>query len=422
MSFLMGPMKKHIDGQKDLTAHNEILSVDADTVSIPLMHGGVAITPLVKEGDEVKIGDVIGKRDDRFYVPIFSSVSGTVKAIVKKQTSSLKPADHVVIENDHKDAKAKGVFLKEDASKEEIVDYMKEIGLLGQGGAGFPAYIKFSTDKCETLIVNAVECEPFITADARTMEENMDYLKQGIKFAITASNCKKVYVCIKDYKKELIEKVKALLADISIVEVKAVPDVYPMGWERTLVREVLKKNYDKLPIEVGAIVSNVTTLISLTKSAKEGTPIYEKIVTVSGNGVDNPHNVKCRVGTSFNDLVMACGGYTDGPMVLIAGGPMMGSSVTKDEVAVNSYTNSVLVEKFQEVKAIKCLRCGTCVDYCPSGLQPVNIVTAYKAKDKERLNKLKVTSCVECGMCSYVCPSKIEVTENVRRAKKLVAK
>ena len=421
MSFLLGPMGKHIEGHKELTAHNEILTVDPDFVSIPLIHGGVAITPLVKEGDKVKIGDVLGVREDRMYVPIYSSVSGTVKAIEKKQTASLKPADHVVIENDHKEDKAKAKLLSEDASKEEIVNYMKEIGLLGQGGASFPAYFKYSTDKCETLIVNAVECEPYITADARNTEANLDYLKQGIKFAIKASGCSKVYVALKVYKKELIEKLKVVLKDINNLEVVACPDVYPMGWERVLVRQILKKEYVSLPIEAGAIVSNVSTLIELARSAKEGYPIYKKIVTVAGDAIEKDANVMCPVGTSFHDLVIACGGYeTDGDIVLLSGGPMMGASVTKDEVAVTTCTNAVTVLKYVEYKSINCLRCGTCAEHCPSGLQPVNIVTAYKAKDKDRLEKLQVRDCVECGLCSYVCPSKIEVTENVRRAKKLV--
>lgn len=420
MSFFIGPMRKHLDGHKDLTAHNEILELVSDVVSIPLTHGNAVVTPTVKEGDKVKIGDVIGKRDDHFYVPIFSSVSGTVKAIEKKQSANLKPADYVVIENDHKDTKAKEVLLPANASRDQIVDYMKEIGLLGQGGAGFPAYIKYSTDKCETLIVNTVECEPYITSDARTIDENHIYIKEGVELAIKASNCKKAYVCLKAYKKDMIEELKTIFKDNDKVVVKPVPDVYPMGWERTLVYEVLKKRYDKLPIEVGAIVSNVTTLIELARSAKHGSPIYEKIVTVTGNAVASPHNVKCRVGTSFKELIDLCGGYTADKVVLIAGGPMMGTSLTKDEVCTSSISNCVLVNKYEEIEAIKCLRCGTCVEHCPSGLQPVNLVSAYKAKDKERLNKLKVMDCVECGMCSYVCPSKIDVTENIRRAKKLV--
>ena len=331
MSFFIGPMRQHLDGHKDLTAHNEIKTYVADTVSIPLVQGAAPISCLVKEGDKVKIGDKIAM-NDRFGVPIFASVSGTVTGIVKKMAANLKPADHVVIENDHKDTKAEPKYLAEDASKEEIINYMKEMGLLGQGGAGFPSFIKFNTDKCESLIINAVECEPYITADARNMEENMEYLRTGVVLGMKASGAKKGYLCIKEYKKEVISKCIELLKDVKDVEVKPVPDVYPMGWERTLVYEVTKKRYEKLPIEVNCVVSNVTSLIEIAKSSKLGTPIYEKFVTVSGNAVKEPHNVKCRVGTSFKELIDVCGGYVEGvdKISLIAGGPMMGSSIVKD--------------------------------------------------------------------------------------------
>lgn len=421
MSFLIGPMGKHINGHKDLTEFEDILTVDPDVVSIPLIHGGVVITPLVKEGDTVKVGDVIGLRNDDLYVPIFSSVSGTVKAIEKKQSSILKPVDHVVIENDHKETKGKAKLLSEDASKEEIVDYIKEIGLIGKGGAGFPTYRKYQVDDIDTLIVNAVECEPYITSDARYVADNMELLKQGIKFAVKASKADKVYIALKNYHRELIGKLKALFNDLPYVEVVGVKDVYPMGWERKLVREIEHKDYDKYPIEIGTIVSNASTLINLAKSAKEGYPVNKSLVTVCGNAIEKPRNVLCPIGTSFHDLILACGGYIEDSVVLLEGGPMMGRSVTKDEVSTSFSTNAIYVDKYKEIKTIKCLRCGTCSEYCPNGLQPVNIVTAYKAKDKDRLNKLKVLECVECGLCSYVCPSKVDVTENVRRAKRLVA-
>ena len=420
MSIFIGPMRKHIFGNKEQTKHSELLIVDPDEVSIPLMHANAEIQILVKPGDKVKIGDMIAKRDDRLYVPIFSSVSGTVKAIEKRQATNLKPTDYCIIENDHQDERIDGFYLKEDSSKDEIVEYMKTIGLLGQGGAGFPSYIKYSTDKCESLIVNAVECEPYINSDDRNITDNLEYLKQGVKFAIKASNCKKCFICLKKYKKELINKLKDLFNDIELVTVLAVPDVYPMGWERTLVYEVLKKRYEKLPIEAGAIVSNVTSLIELARSAKEGLPIYKKYVTVAGDAVKDPHVVLCRVGTSFKQLIEICGGYTSDSIKLLAGGPMMGASVTKDEVAVTSISNCVLVLKYKVEKELSCLRCGTCVLHCPSGLQPVNIVSSFKAKDFEALAKLKAIDCVECGMCSYVCPSKIEVTEGVRRAKRAI--
>lgn len=418
MSFLIGPMRQHLDGHKDLTAHNEILTLNPDTVAVRLGLGPAVFTPLVKEGDKVKIGDKIAERNDHFYIPVFAPVSGVVKGIVKRQAVDLKPTDHIVIENDHLDTKAEGKFLKADASKQEVIDYMKEIGLCGQGGAGFPSYIKFNTDKCETLIVNAVECEPYITSDARNMEENMPYVKQGVKFAMTASGAKKGYVCIKEYKKEMIAQLTELFKDVENVEVKPVPDVYPMGWERTVLYEVTGKRYTKLPIEVGCCVSNISSCIELARSAETGLPIYEKYITVSGDAVKQPHNVKARVGTSFKDLLDVCGGVEDSKVVLLAGGAMMGASVTKDEVVIGSFSNAVTCIKYVEPNTVKCLRCGTCIDHCPSGLQPCNIAVSHKTGNFEALEKLKAVDCVECGMCTYVCPSKIEVTENVRRAKK----
>lgn len=424
MAFLIGPMQKHLDGHKELTAHNEIIDLTAgDKVYIPLMHGGAVIKCLVNVGDEVKIGDRIAVRDDHFYVPFFASVSGKVIGIEKRMSSSLRPVDHVVIENDHLDTKAELPTLGKDASREEIIDFMKDKGLVGCGGAGFPSYIKYQTDKCETLIINAVECEPYITADARMVEDNKEDFKLGVLSMFKASNAKVCYIGIKESKKELIPQLQELFKNDDNVEVKAVKDVYPMGWERTLVFSILGKRYEKLPIEVGAIVSNATTAIMLARAMNTGLPIYEKLITVSGDGIKEPHNVLCRVGTSFKDLINACGGLKDDAdkFALIAGGPMMGTSVIKDEVCIGAASNAVTVLKHVEVKSIACLRCGQCVDHCPSGLEPVNINKALKAKDLDMVKKLHPMDCIECGMCTYVCPSNIEVTEGVRRAKKAMA-
>lgn len=424
MAFLIGPMQRHLDGHKELTAHNEIIDLKAgEKIYIPLMHGNATVKCLVNVGDEVKIGDRIGVRDDHFYVPFFASVSGKVVGIEKRMSASLKPVDHVVIANDGLDTKANLPTLNQSASREEIIDFMKDKGIVGCGGAGFPSYIKYQTDQCEVLIINAVECEPYITSDARMIENNLDTFRLGVLTMFKASNAKECYVGIKESKKELIAKLQTLFEKDDNVTVKNVKDVYPMGWERTLVFALLNKRYDKLPIEVGAIVSNATTAIMLARAMETGLPIYEKMVTVSGNGVVEPHNVLCRVGTTYHDLIATCGGYVQDieKMTLIAGGPMMGTSVIKDEVAVGAACNAVTVLKHVEVKEMACLRCGECVDHCPSGLQPVNINKALKAKDLDLLKTLRPMDCIECGLCTYVCPSKIEVTEGVRRAKKAVA-
>ncbi len=421
MAFLIGPMQKRIRGHKEATETNEILKIHCDEVAISLAIGSHTALPCVNVGDKVKIGDLIGKRDDRFYVPVFSSVSGEVVAIEKRMSAGLRPADHVIIKNDHADRKKEFSSISLESSKEEIINYMKEIGLIGQGGAGFPSYLKYSTDKCETLIINAIECEPYITADVRNIEENMEYFKDGVKLLLKASNAKKCLIGMKFIHANLITKLNELFKDEENIEVVACKDVYPMGWERTLVYTLLHKRYDKLPIEAGAIVSNATTAITLAKTSEKKCYQYERIVTVSGDNIAKPHNVICRIGTEIKDLIKACGGPKNDPAVIVMGGPMMGTCVTKDTVTITPISNAVNVFEPKEYQEYPCLRCGRCVEHCPSSLEPVTITEAYRFNDVDRLSTLHVNDCVECGMCTYICPSKIEVTEMIRRAKKVMA-
>lgn len=423
MSFLIGPMRKHLEGHKELTAHKETLHVaPLAKVYIPIVQGNAKIEVLVKEGDEVKIGTKIAQRNDHFYVPFYASVSGKVIGIEKRMGSNLRPADHLVIENNFKDEIAENLTtLSLDATREEIVEFIKEKGLVGCGGAGFPTYVKYQTDKCKTLIINAVECEPYITSDAYNISANTDMFKLGVQAMFKASNGKECLIGIKESHPDLIKLLNETFAGIEGIKVVPVPDVYPMGWERTLLFELTKQRYDRLPIEVGCIVSNATTAIKLGEAMTKGTPIYEKIVTVSGDAIKEPHNVICRVGTPFSELIKLCGGVTAEEISLLAGGPMMGGSVTKDEVCVGCATNALTVLKYHKVEPVSCLRCGQCVEHCPSSLQPVNINNAFKAKDFDRLVKLHAQDCIECGMCTYVCPSHIDVTEGIRQAKRMMA-
>ena len=421
MAFLIGPMQRHVSGHKELTENKPIINVDCDEVSICMTVGMHKATPVVNVGDHVKIGQLIGKREDKFYVPIFSSVSGEVVAIDKRMSAKLAPADHVIIKNDHKDEKVEFSNIGFDASKEDVINYMKEIGLLGQGGAGFPSYVKYSTDKCETLIINAVECEPYITADICNIENNLDDFKDGVKLLFRVSGAKTCVIGIKKSHPGTINKLNELFKGENGIEIRALKDVYPMGWEKTLTFSITGKRYEKLPIEVGVIVSNATTAITLAKSIKTKAFVYERYVTVAGDHIRDPHNVLCRIGTPIRELINACGGIEVSPAILIMGGPMMGTSVTKDEVAITPINNAVLVFDYKENESWSCLRCGRCVEHCPSSLEPVSIVEAYKFTDIERLELLRVTDCVECGMCTYICPSKIDVTESIRRAKQLFA-
>ena len=425
MSFLTGPMNHHLEGHKEITKHADVLkTIDPDVVWIPLVNGNAPCKPLVGIGDEVKVGTKIAERNDHFYLPLFSPVSGTVTGIEKFMTSGMAQADHLRIQNDHKHTEVRAFpeFDAEKASWEELLEFVKNAGMLGLGGAGFPTYVKYlKPENVELFIVNAVECEPYLTADYKNIEENIDLLKTGTLALYKLSKAKKGCVAIKEDKKEQIKALKETFAGTPI-EIRTVPDLYPMGWERTLVFQLTGRRYDKLPIEAGCILNNASTAIALGNAIDNGHPITHKYLTVSGEAIKNPQNVYVPVGTKAHEIIDACGGYIDGieDVLLIAGGPMMGRTIPNDQFVIAPQNNGLTVMPTEDKDEVKCLRCGRCTETCPSGLQPVRIQMSAAIFDEAELNKLYVMDCIECGMCTYVCPSKIDVTENVRRAKNFI--
>lgn len=425
MSFLSGLGKVKLDGQKGLTKDKPILAIEApNVVYIPLVLGAAtAFDVHVQAGDHVSVGTKLATRKD-MYVPIYSPVSGTIKGVEKRMHVSGRPQNHIAIENDHQNDSVKVLDIENaDAlTKEEIVNAMKELGLIGLGGAGFPTFMKYGkTDNIHTIIINAVECEPYLTSDHVVMMREPQALIDGTLFMMRAAECQKAVIAIKENKPELIEVVKNEAAKHQGVEVVAVPDQYPMGWERTLVNYITKKDYERLPGEVGVIVNNATTAIALSNGIRKGEGIYKRVVTVSGNGVKEPQNVEVTVGTPFNYVVGKMGGYADAPEGhVIAGGPMMGKSVMNDLVVITENTNGMTVLIKEDIETLPCLKCGACTMACPAYLQPVKIIQAEKRADVETLEKLDVVRCVECGVCTYVCPSKIEVTDFAMKAKRRV--
>lgn len=420
--FFVGPMRQHLDGHKSLSEHVQVKTVDTPKlVYIPLFTGGRDAIPCVNVGDHVYVGTKLGQKEVPFIVPVFSSVSGTVKAIEKHPHVGLKPVDHVVIENDGKyEEQAPLAPLSMDASDEQLLSRMKEAGIIGCGGAGFPAYVKYQAKGITDLIINAVECEPFLTADYNMLDSHMDDLVTGVSLMYRLSHAKVAHVCIKESHPEMIEKLTKAFANVNGVEVHPVPDVYPMGWERVLIREVKHVEYNKLPAEVGCIVSNATTAIAFANAVTHGMPITQKMITVSGDAIDTPCNVIARVGTPFKDVIDCAGHIIGDEVMMCAGGPMMGRTQVSDQVCVVPETNGITLLKPRHDVEVACLRCGRCTDHCPSGLQPVRINTARKANDIDTLLKLEPMRCIECGLCTYVCPSKIAVTEGIRAAKRIV--
>ena len=433
MSLFLGPMRQHIPGKKELTEKSELLHLmPKKEVYIPLVAGRTLdFDILVEEGDTVSVGTKLAETKSGFYVPIYSSVSGTYKGIVKRMHNSLRPQNHMVIECDFKQTKVQS-FAPLDwqsATRQECVDFVKNAGIVGLGGAGFPTYVKYmKPDGVDYVLINAVECEPYITADYRSVMDDAKDLVTGAKIMKKMAEAKTVYICIKESHPDLIEKVKSVLTDAAGsvltdaagVEVRPVPDVYPMGWERVLVREVLHKEYGGLPAEAGAIIGNASSAIAIAKAFEKGEAITQKNLTVSGECVKDPHNVCVPVGMPVSEIIEACGGYTQDTVRLISGGPMMGKTIVNDMFVVDRAMNALTVLPAANDDAIACLRCGKCSDHCPSGLQPVRITAALKANDVDEMSKRGVMSCIECGMCTYICPSHIDVTENVRKAKRIV--
>lgn len=415
---------KHLEGHKELTKHSEIISLvgsgkDPKKVYFPTMSpNGKPINACVNVGDKVKVGTKIAERSD-FGVPYYSSVSGTVVANEMILSPIIgRPIAHITIENDMKyeqETPLKTVSL--DAPKEEIYEAIKLAGLEGMGGAGFPTAVKYNNVAPEVILVNGVECEPYLTTDFVKMQENAKELCVGCEYLMKVSGAKKAIIAIKVHKDEARDAIKAVLGDHPNVELVEVPDFYPMGWERTLVKQVLHKTYNRLPIEAGCVVNNAQTVISLGIILTTGKPAATRLVTVSGNGIKEPHNVIAPVGTLANELIAACGGYVDGDINLIPGGPMCGKAVRDDKIVIGLTSGALTVLKFEEHVTEACLRCGKCTMHCPANLQPVELKLAQERKDTDRMEALNILDCVECGMCSFVCPSHIDVTETIRKAK-----
>ena len=360
-------------------------------------------------GDYVYKYQIIGHKE-RFNVPIISSVSGTVVDIkdgyIKIKNDLLEKTEKEIINRDVSKIK-----------KEEFLDIIEKAGIIGMGGAGFPTHMKYKTDKnIELLIVNAVECEPYITADYSIMNEKCNELLEGINNIIRINKINNAILAIKKTNVEVIKKFKEIIDKYPKIELRIVRDIYPMGWERTLIKEVTKKEYNILPIELGIVVNNISTIFAINNALKHDIPLVERIVTITGENVKNPGNVMVKIGTSVNEILKFVGGILD-DSVLISGGPMMGVEINKTDY-IKPQMNCILVlPKPKEENIINCLRCGKCVSACPANLAPVLI---KECSNKEELIKLQVNKCISCGLCSYICPSRIDLRNIVNEKKEVI--
>lgn len=388
-----------------------------DVVKIPLsQHIGKPCDPLVKKGDEVKVGQLIGDTDAFVSAPIHSSVSGTVTGIDKYRSANGGYDTRVVIETDKKQTPWEGIKKPELTDFQSFAKAVRDSGLAGMGGASFPAHVKFNPknlDEVDTLIVNGAECEPFITSDHRTMLEATQDIIDGALTIMKYMGMKQGFIGIEDNKQDAIAKLNKMLSEQHVENLKTFPlqAKYPKGAERVLIYEVTGRRVDAgmLPADAGVVVSNVSSVAFLGQYFRDGMPLIKRRVTVDGNAVANPKNVMALFGTSVKDLVAFCGGYKKPPKKIIMGGPMMGRATISDEVSIIKNNNAILcfdAEQAYIPEETACINCGRCHAACPFNLAPMKFADAYKHKDVEALQELQIMQCMNCGSCSFVCPAR----------------
>lgn len=394
-------------------------------IYIPLENkSGIKYKKLVNVGEYVFKGQVVAMNESIDF-PIHSSVSGYVVENEFNELNTGKKVECIAIENDFKEKyQEKLGSIKEisNYSKEEFIELLKTSEITGLGGSDFPAFLKYNTDsKINYLLVNGVECEPYISCDKVVMSKYMEKILEAVDAILEIMKIKKAYIVVKSSNIESQKVINKYINTYPNIKLALMPDMYPAGWERNIVEVVLHKKYDKYPVEVGAIVSNVSTIYAIYEMLKYNTPLTERIITITGTGIRKPSNIKVKIGTKLSEIIENIEGYKDiKKPIFIAGGPMMGSSLPNDNLIVTKDLNCVLVIDDIELTNYPCIKCGKCTNVCPVHLLPVMIMN--NIGNEKKLKELMPQKCIECGLCSYICPSKIEVREYVRIAKGRVNK
>ncbi len=399
-------------------------------VIIPLcQHIGSPCKPLVQVGDRVLRGQMIGDGDG-LCVPVHASVSGTVSAIEPRPHPNGQTVCAIVIENDFQDATIDYQLNDtplEQLDSDQLLHTIRQAGIVGMGGAAFPGDVKAlsAIGHADTLIANACECEPYITADDMLLRTNPDHVLEGMLILRHILQCQRTVLAIEDNKAAAIEKLRSMLDRYPGIELTVLPTRYPQGSEKQLIQSVTGRQVPpgKLPANVGCAVFNVSTFAAIYRAVRLGMPLIQRIVTVSGEAINTPQNFIVRIGTPFRDLIEIAGGLNDRTERVISGGPMMGVAQDDLSVPIVKATNSVLCLLKDHNGAAEnpvCLRCAKCVSVCPMHLQPLYMYRYAKVRRVDQLERLNLTDCIECGSCSFTCPGKLPLVEYFRKGKQLL--
>lgn len=422
--------------ENKLTAVNPVVAASLPNTAVFLLsqHIGAPAKPVVSRGEKVKVGTLLAEAGGFVSAPIYSSVSGTVAKIdtAPDATGYRRPAIYVNVEGDEWEETIDRTDTLETLSAhpeltaEEIIARIKRAGVTGMGGAGFPTFIKLTpppTAKAECVILNGVECEPYITADYRLMVEHADEILVGLDLLMKAVGVEKGYIGIEENKPEAIALFSEKTTDDPRIVVVPLKQKYPQGGEKQLVDAVMRRQVPAppaIPVNVGAVVQNVGTAFAVYQAVMKHKPLFERYTTVTGKHLKQPGNYLVRIGTPYAQLIETCGGLPEGENKVLAGGPMMGKAIVSLEVPVCKGTNSITVLTGDDAhrKAVQpCIRCGKCVDACPMGLEPYLLATLSSLKEYERLEKEDVTSCISCGSCQFTCPSHRPILDNILQGK-----